>query len=558
MRPLLHHASRSLIANATNVTAKTSSRSFGPVSSGSLSFCVSCQARGVSTAFRGVDGLQLKAVRPRKVCREPFSTSSRWKEDGRGLNPNRNDSALPTSHPRPLQRSEDTAPEHLPSLEHQERLQEAPDASLERQAEASSAPRTSQPNAQSRPSVGTATPTRDNVSDSIARVPDEQLPSHRDRQRWDLSKRFSDIMDDLLPKLAVVTQKVNTYTGTDYSGVAALRREIKEQENLVKARRLAIDTAKQALDTALAHQASSQKEVVALLERKHSWSAGDLERYMALIRSEHVNDQAVREAKESVANAETALEEARTQLEKRERAQYHEEQIWSDTIRRNSTWVTFGLMGVNIFLLLLSLAILEPWRRRRMVREIKNALEAHKVAIGSAPAVAAAVDPTGSSTTQSDSATANLAAVEEEIDKVKSEDTPTQVGMHTAAEPVVNELQNAANESKKDAILVAEITPDGVTYPIHDTAVPGAAPPFAAEADASPPSHIEIAEEVKANRGISGKMSSWRSKTVAIAQDIVSDRIISMRRIDYTTAVLQGAAAGAVITAALIAMWRPT
>lgn len=229
MRPLLHHASRSLIANATQITAKTSSRSFGPVSSGSLSFCVSCQARRVSTPFRGVDGLQLKAVRPSKVCRESFSSSSRWKEERRGLNLNRNDSASPTSHPRPLQRSEDTAPEHLPSLEHQERLQEAPDALLERQAEASSAPQTAQPNAQSRPSIRAATPSRDNVSDTIARVPDEHLPSHRDRQRWDFSKRFSDIMDDLLPKLAVVTQKVNTYTGTDYSGVAALRREIKEQ-----------------------------------------------------------------------------------------------------------------------------------------------------------------------------------------------------------------------------------------------------------------------------------------------------------------------------------------
>jgi sensitive to high expression protein 9, mitochondrial len=31
-----------------------------------------------------------------------------------------------------------------------------------------------------------------------------------------------------------------------------------------------------------------------------------------------------------------------------------------------------------------------------------------------------------------------------------------------------------------------------------------------------------------------------------------------MRRIDYTTAILQGAAAGAVITAAIIGMLRPT
>lgn len=36
-------------------------------------------------------------------------------------------------------------------------------------------------------------------------------------------------MDDLLPKLAIVGQKVNTFTGTDYSGIEALRQEIKDQ-----------------------------------------------------------------------------------------------------------------------------------------------------------------------------------------------------------------------------------------------------------------------------------------------------------------------------------------
>lgn len=274
---------------------------------------------------------------------------------------------------------------------------------------------------------------------------------------------------------------------------------------------------------------------------------------MALIRSEHVNDQAVREAKDSVANAESALEEARTQLEKRERAQYHEEQIWSDTIRRNSTWVTFGLMGVNIFLLLLSLAILEPWRRRRMVREIKNALEAHKVAIGSVPAVAAAVAPIESSATQSESAKADLTAIEEAIEKVEAGESPTPVGTHA-----VTELVKATTvHDPKDAIYVAEAIPDSGTHPILDTAVPGA-PLLPADADASSQSSIDFEEEATPSRGIGGKIGSWRTKTVAIAQDIVSDRIISMRRVDYTTAVLQGAAAGAVITAALIAMWRPT
>jgi sensitive to high expression protein 9 len=76
-------------------------------------------------------------------------------------------------------------------------------------------------------------PNKDEPLEDIARVPDEQLPSHRERQRWNLSKRFSEAMDELLPKLATVTQKVNTYTGTDYSGVEALRREIKDQGSLL-------------------------------------------------------------------------------------------------------------------------------------------------------------------------------------------------------------------------------------------------------------------------------------------------------------------------------------
>ena len=96
---------------------------------------------------------------------------------------------------------------------------------------------------------------------------------------------------------------------------------------------------------------------------------------MALIRSEHSNELAVQAAKESLNEAERTLEEARSQLEKKERAQYHEEQIWSDTIRRNSTWVTIGLMGVNMLILLSSVIVIEPWRRRNMVKEFRAVLD---------------------------------------------------------------------------------------------------------------------------------------------------------------------------------------
>lgn len=60
-------------------------------------------------------------------------------------------------------------------------------------------------------------------------VPDEDLPSHQEKLRWKLSKRFNQIMDDLMPKVALASQRINKYTGTDYTGIEALRKEIIEQ-----------------------------------------------------------------------------------------------------------------------------------------------------------------------------------------------------------------------------------------------------------------------------------------------------------------------------------------
>lgn len=63
-------------------------------------------------------------------------------------------------------------------------------------------------------------------------------------------------------------------------------------------------------------------------------------------------------------------------------ARYHEEQIWSDKIRRASTWGTWVLMGFNMFLFLVVQLGLEPWKRKRLVGsfedKVKSALEDDK------------------------------------------------------------------------------------------------------------------------------------------------------------------------------------
>lgn len=292
---------------------------------------------------------------------------------------------------------------------------------------------------------------------------------------------------------------------------------------------------------------------------------------MSLIRSEHINDKAVREAKEAVEEAENALEEARSYLEKRERAQYHEEQIWSDTIRRNSTWVTFGLMGVNIFLLLLSLLILEPWRRRRMVREIKTALEAQKIsAEANSAAVPATVFTTANPATEPSAVAPAAPAApaqtpaEPEVVVEKVVEPPSSPAQTAApvVEPSVDESHTAGTEepvhiTDEDGTKIGNIIEE-IVEPAIDPAVPGAAPLVLDNVKASPQETIDIQREatepLSASDKVWAKLGLWQNKAAVIAEDIVSDRPISMRRVDFTTAILQGAAAGAVIAAAAIAM----
>lgn len=55
------------------------------------------------------------------------------------------------------------------------------------------------------------------------------LPSERARERLEFSERLHVFMDGFLAKAAVASKRVNNYTGTDYSGIEQLRREIIEQ-----------------------------------------------------------------------------------------------------------------------------------------------------------------------------------------------------------------------------------------------------------------------------------------------------------------------------------------
>lgn len=330
------------------------------------------------------------------------------------------------------------------------------------------------------------------------------LPSHSAKQRWTISRQTSELMDRLLARASVASQHINSYTGTDFSGIEALRNEIVEQEKAVRSCHAIVAAAKDTYTGAQETQSSSQKEIVSLLERKSSWSAADLERYMALVRSEHLDEQTVQRSRDGLANAERELEHTRSLLEKLERKQYHEEQIWSDTIRRNSTWVTIGLMGANILLLLAQISIFEPYRRRKIVNQIKVALDERTLATSDVEAqrqVDATVAPSG----------------------VLLEGLEVPAG--STSEPV--------SSQPLDEILPQ----DAVQHEDHTASLPNGDHTFS--------SGFQRSAEA-------GALKNRLGASRAALQDLFSERVIQLKRIEITSIALEGLAAGMALSGMLM------
>jgi sensitive to high expression protein 9, mitochondrial len=185
--------------------------------------------------------------------------------------------------------------------------------------------------------------------------------------------RFASFMDNLQTHIFTASRRLNDLTG--YSGIENLKNAIAEQENLVSSSRRAVKDARANYASAIATRSTTQREVNDLLHRKHNWSPADLERFTSLYRSDHANEQSETRAQQAVQEAEAAYEEASTTLARTILARYHEEQIWSDKIRQMSTWGTWGLMGLNVLLFVVFQVMIEPWRRRRLVRGFEEKVE---------------------------------------------------------------------------------------------------------------------------------------------------------------------------------------
>lgn len=387
------------------------------------------------------------------------------------------------------------------------------------------------------PSPGSASEPKDSrfrpssTSDaSFSKRPNE-LPSHTESRRTDLSRRFSYLMDNVQSNIFTASQRLNDLTG--YSGIEALKKSIENQEELVSTTRQAVKAARRAYSSAVATRSDTQREVNDLLQRKHNWSPSDLERFTSLYRSDHTNEQAEQKAHDELGRCERTAEEASNSLAKSILARYHEEQIWSDKIRQMSTWGTWGLMGVNILLFLVFQVAIEPWRRKRLVKgfeeKVMEALEKEKIDV---PSTSIRAATTG--------------------DTVITTDTPAKTEPEVFAE-VVDEAKLAAAISMVDAVAPAA---SGNSSAI-ETAIEIIDAAEAIEAAKSDDVSPVTPQDLPAVQAVFEEPRTGYAYYEDVFRELFSEKKVVMTQRDVTTAVLQGAAGGSAVMGLLLVLLRP-
>lgn len=327
--------------------------------------------------------------------------------------------------------------------------------------------------------------------------PGPELPSQTDSRRSAASQNFSHFMDNLQSRVLVASQTLSDLTG--YSAIEAIKAANASLESDLARAQADLKRARQHYKAVNARRASTQREVTTLLARKDTWAPPDLERFTTMYRQDHELEAAVSEASSALTEAEADEARLSQALNSGILRRYHEEQIWSDRIRRQSTWGTWGLMGVNILLFLVLQFVAEPWKRNRLMK-------------GIAAEEKAALD-----------------AVRRELEEVRGAMTRREDDAAAAAAATA-----AAAAAAADAAVVEDV---GVE------AAPVASLPDAKAPEVPGPPALSW-REFLSDPGL------WRPAL----EDLYSERTIDLRMRDVSLIALEGAVTGAVAVAGVAAL----
>ncbi|KAI0478520.1 hypothetical protein GGR56DRAFT_689380 [Xylariaceae sp. FL0804] len=362
------------------------------------------------------------------------------------------------------------------------------------------------------------------------------LPSAQNARRSRLDRSLASFMDRAQDTLFAASQRLNDLTG--YSGIEGLKAAVSRLEARLGAAQSGLVAARAAYKTAVAERSGTQREVTTLLARQKTWTPPDFERFTALYRQDY-------ELEAAVGDRATRLEEAEREAERLARdlsaailARYHEEQVWSDKIRRMSTWGTWGLMGVNVLLFLVFQFGAEPWRRRRLVAGFEDKVRA---AIGEERARDRAE-------AKADAAAAAAAATAATAARAREEPFVDQQQQQPAVVvPVAADATAGVEQLPETEFAPPPPPPPASTSASTSTPAPAAPAPAPVVEEQPPP---PPALSWQGWREALAAPDRWASR---LADLLLSERTVVLRARDVSLVALEGAVAGAALAAAVAA-----
>lgn len=159
---------------------------------------------------------------------------------------------------------------------------------------------------------------------------------------------------------------------TGYDAIEKIKAELAGLEGKLSSQRELVKIARDKYNVELTNRSDAQREMNELLLRKSTWTPVDLERFTLLYKHDHSSQRAVELSKTDYDHAEGTLEDMQLRAGSLMGARYREEQLFSDRIRQASTWGTWVLMGINILLFILVTLVVEPYKRRKLVRAFEE------------------------------------------------------------------------------------------------------------------------------------------------------------------------------------------
>ncbi|KAJ2077537.1 sensitivity to high expression protein she9 [Coemansia sp. RSA 988] len=161
---------------------------------------------------------------------------------------------------------------------------------------------------------------------------------------------------------------------TGYDRVAELKLKVETSGDQFHSARRNLDEIKLQHAQTIKDRISSQREINSLLQRKHLWNEEDVARFTDLYRDEHQAESTEHKTAAELKNAESLVDKRYDELVSAIRERYHEEQVWSDKIRRASTYGTWAVLFMNIVALFMAQAIFEPRKRRKIIAGVDEKL----------------------------------------------------------------------------------------------------------------------------------------------------------------------------------------